>query len=96
MIIFLAESRLPIAVEPNMPKLNIKKSETVHTKYLGPTNNRGSRIKGTMIGGKTITVPYTYEGNALDNHAALAAKLLGTTKLACTDDGKSGYLWSKR
>lgn len=34
----------------------------IHTKYLGPTNTRGSRIKAYTCGhrGVTITVPYNH------------------------------------
>jgi hypothetical protein len=77
-------------------KVNIKPSESVHTQYMGPTNTRGARIKGTLIGGKSVTVPYSYELSATDNHANVAAALLKSKNLACTDDRKRGYLWSKR
>ena len=77
-------------------KVNIKPSEAVHTQYMGPTNTHGSRIKGTLIGGKSVTVPYDYALSATDNHAKVASALLKTKNLACTDDRKAGYLWSKR
>jgi hypothetical protein len=52
--------------------------QAITTKYLGPTNSRGSRIKATAAAGP-ITIPYDYAGNADSRHAkaakALALKL---------------------
>jgi len=54
--------------------------QTITTKYLGPTNHKGSRFKATHTGGFTsVTLPYDYELEAEENHRiaarALAAKL---------------------
>ncbi len=50
----------------------------ITTKYLGPTNHRGSRIKANSQAG-SITLPRDYSLNVSDNHAkaarALAEKL---------------------
>ena len=52
--------------------------QAIHTKYIGPTNTRGSRIKATCDAG-SVTIPYPYElsGQACHRAAAeaLAAKL---------------------
>ena len=52
--------------------------QAITTKYLGPTNHRGSRVKATCDAG-SLTVPWDYALNVEDNHAAavnaLAAKL---------------------
>lgn len=53
----------------------------ITTKFIGPTNSKGSRIKATCQAG-SITVPYTYETSIDGQHhkAALAlAEKLGWT-----------------
>lgn len=51
--------------------------QAIETRYLGPTNTRGGRIKASAYAG-SITVPYDHELNADQNHyraaMALAAK----------------------
>jgi hypothetical protein len=48
----------------------------IRTKYLGPTNNRGSRVKvideGYSDRPRTIAVPWDYALNPDENHAAAA------------------------
>ena len=46
----------------------------ITTRYLGPTNSRGSRIKVTA-GDKSMTVPYDYALDAVPNHEAAACAL---------------------
>jgi hypothetical protein len=48
--------------------------QAIVTKYYGPTNFRGSRIKATAAAA-SIIMPYRHELNIEDNHAA-AAELL--------------------
>jgi len=48
----------------------------VLTKYLGPTNSRGSRVKATSGSGKTATVSWDSELDAHHNHAAAATSLV--------------------
>lgn len=53
--------------------------QAIQTKYLGPTNTRGSRIKATCAAG-SLTIPYPHEldqGQSAHRKAAeaLAAKL---------------------
>ena len=51
-------------------------SQSIVTKYLGPTNSRGARIKATIASGaKSYTMPYQYELNSEDNHTAAAREL---------------------
>lgn len=51
-------------------------SQSIVTKYLGPTNHRGARIKATIASGaKAYTMPYNYELDTDDNHAAAAHEL---------------------
>lgn len=55
--------------------------QSITTKYLGPTNHRGSRIKArTYTGRCSVTVQWEYGISASENHAAAAkalADLLG-------------------
>lgn len=48
--------------------------KAIQTKYLGATNQRGSRIKACTEGGNTITIPYPHElsGDAVHRLAAQA------------------------
>ena len=48
--------------------------QAITTKYLGPTNVRGSRIKATAAA-KSITVDYDDALNSADNHACAALNL---------------------
>jgi hypothetical protein len=48
--------------------------QAIVTKYLGPTNYRGSRIKAKAFAG-TVTVPYDCSKSAEDNHAKAAKAL---------------------
>ncbi len=52
--------------------------QAIETKYLSPTNNRGSRIKAKAWGG-SVTIPYPHECSTEDAHRkaamALVAKL---------------------
>lgn len=50
----------------------------ITTKYLGPTNHRGSRVKATCEAG-SVTVEWDHALNSSGNHAAAASALL--TKL---------------
>jgi len=52
--------------------------QAIVTKYIGPTNYRGSRVKASCQAG-TITLPWSYELGVNENHdkaaMALAFKL---------------------
>jgi len=50
--------------------------QTITTKYLGPTNHRGSRYKATHTGNYTsVTLSADYSLNAENNHTAAALAL---------------------
>ncbi len=50
--------------------------KAITTKYLGPTNYRGSRIKATAEGVKALTLPYPHEfGPGVEAHAPAAIAL---------------------
>ncbi len=57
--------------------------QAIVTKYFGPTNSRGSRIKATCAA-KTIIVAYDYSLNPENNHIAVANAL--AIKLEWTSD----------
>lgn len=69
--------------------------QAVTTKYLGPTNHRGSRIKATAQAG-SITIAWDDGLNVRDNHERAACAFLekmewtGTWIGGATVDG-SGY-----
>lgn len=69
----------------------------VETKYLGPTNTRGSRIKATALSGrgKSVIVPYDHALSTTENHERLAAHVLGTNKLSVAER-KSGFIFTQR
>lgn len=48
--------------------------KAIRTKYMGPTNTRGSKIKASDEAGNSITIPYPYElsGEAVYAKAAIA------------------------
>ena len=45
------------------------REETVTTKYVGPTDTRGSRIVSSYLG-HTMTIPFPYEASNAHRHAA--------------------------
>lgn len=49
--------------------------QAITTRYLGPTNTRGARVKATCEAG-THTVPYDPALSAFENHAAAARALV--------------------
>lgn len=55
---------------------------SIQTKFLGPTNYRGDRIKATSMqafsDGKkpSVTIPYDYGSTAEENHRDAAERLL--------------------
>lgn len=67
--------------------------QSITTKFIGPSNTRGSRIKATTAGGSTLTIPYCHEsGHGSHSKAAIAlARKLGWTGTlveGCTKDGR--------
>lgn len=49
--------------------------QTIQTKYLGPTNTRGSRIKATCWL-TSFTIPWDYSANVEENHTAAIEALV--------------------
>lgn len=48
----------------------------IHTKYLGPTNARGSRIKAYSGDGRSVTIAYPYALSGVDVHHLAAVKFI--------------------
>jgi adenosylmethionine-8-amino-7-oxononanoate aminotransferase len=50
--------------------------QSIHTKFLGPTNTRGSRIRAIASGGAgSVSVSYDHALNSEQNHDEAAKKL---------------------
>lgn len=47
----------------------------IRTRYLGPTNTKGARIRATN-GVRSVTIPYPYELDTEDAHMKAADKLI--------------------
>ena len=66
--------------------------EAIYTKYLGPTDTRGSRVRATTASGgkdETLTRSWDSAGESTDNHVAAAREL--ATKLGWKGDWVHGY-----
>ena len=50
-------------------------NQSIETRYVGPTNHRGSRIIATTPGGHKVTHAWNYEFNIEANHYAAAEAL---------------------
>lgn len=50
-------------------------TQAIETKYLGPTNSRGGRIKA-IAWADSVTISYNHELNHAENHRAAADALL--------------------
>jgi hypothetical protein len=72
---------------------------TIKTKYLGPTNTRGSRIRATSPGYKPVTVGYDHSMDYKDNCRKAAEMFLIRNAVNWTldnepiDDGISTHLF---
>ena len=71
----------------------------IHTKYISPTNTRGSRIKAFTETGFTVTIPYDYSLNHEKVHFKAVKALVQKHKLDWDLDGmtyggvKNGYVF---
>lgn len=74
----------------------------VLTKYLGPTNTKGSRIKAFKVADPKsyVIIPYPYECGGHDERHKVAAQELATkfnmTIVSCVDFVYSGYYFEAR
>jgi hypothetical protein len=70
--------------------------KAIETHYVGPTNNRGSRIVASDMDVNRVTVEYRSELNSDQNHQAAALALLAKLRWAGTYYGghtKKGMAW---
>jgi len=82
---------------PEVLTVKITTRRCVETKYLGPTNSHGARIKGTNVTSKkTLTMNWNHELDALDNHAQVAARLLESNDLIDSSVDNGGWMWMSR
>jgi hypothetical protein len=63
--------------------------QAIQTKYMGPTNTKGSRIKATCAAG-SVTIDYPHELTGMDCHAAAAKALV--YKMGWNDPQYGGLL----
>jgi len=70
----------------------------IRTKYLGPTDFKGSRVKATTSNGRSTIVSWDDALNPEANHtraALVLAKRVGWTgAMIAADDGASGYIYA--
>jgi hypothetical protein len=70
--------------------------DCIVTKYLGPTNTKGSRIKATGFG-LTVIKPYRHVFSGVDCHLEVAldlAKKAGLTGTLVVGEIKGGYAFT--
>lgn len=68
----------------------------IKTRYLCPTNHKGSRIKATASNGESLTIPYDYAINEEAVHAKAALELaarLGWSAEYAAGAGDDGYVF---
>lgn len=68
----------------------------IETKYLGPTNFRGSRIKAYTVNGQSLTVSYDNALNSDEMHRSAAEALRdenGWTGELIAGSTKTGYVF---
>lgn len=59
----------------NAPAVETIAAGIIVTRYLAPTNHRGSRIKATSASGRSATLAWSHELSVRENHAAVAGLL---------------------
>lgn len=68
--------------------------QAISTKYIGPTNTRGSRVKATSASGHTLTLAWADELDVDANHRYAAGELATKLQWAGTWHGgatEAGY-----
>jgi hypothetical protein len=64
------------------------------TKYFGPTETRGSRVKATHVTTrKSVTLPWDHALDSHDNHATAAAAVLGREPEFSSSIDGGGYVF---
>ena len=69
--------------------------QTITTKFIGPSNTRGARVKATTASGKSLTVPYDHAiGDESHSVAALTlARKLGWSGSLVGGDTRVGKVF---
>ena len=65
--------------------------KAIQTRYLGPTNTQGSRIKAWADGWGSATIGYPHEYNTERAHYAAAMALIDKNKARCDKEGSKFY-----
>lgn len=71
--------------------------QTIETRYIGPTNTRGSRIKAKASGGESVTIPLDYGMTTYHAHAKAADALrvkLGWDAMFMAEAKGTGYVFA--
>lgn len=63
--------------------------QAIRTRFYGPTNHRGARIRATSAGGTSVTIDHDDALSSEDNHRAAVEKL--ATKLGWRNDYVPGF-----
>lgn len=78
-------------------KVDVIATPACETKFLGPTDTRGARVKATHFNTRrTITRAWDYALDPNPNHAIVAAELLGSNDLLCCSVDGGGWVWMVR
>lgn len=65
------------------------------TRYFGPTDHKGSRVKATHVNTRASkTVPWDHALDAHENHARAAALLLGSMPTFYSSVDGGGYIFA--
>ena len=67
--------------------------QAIETKYIGPTNTKGGRIKAECWGG-SVTISYPHELDTDKAHAAAAQALIDKMSALATKYGGSRTIWN--
>jgi len=74
----------------------------IYTKYLGPTNTKGARIKAYTLSGHSCTIAYPYELSSAACHFEAVKALVEKNKLdwvisdMCHGNAPNGYVFCFR
>lgn len=68
--------------------------QAIETRYLGPTNTKGGRIKASCWGG-SATISYPHEMNSDEAHRAAAQALIDKMITLANRHGGSRSIWSE-
>lgn len=74
----------------------IKTVRMCETKYLGPTDHRGARVRAKhLTTGRTVTLAWDHALDAFDNHCAAAVSLFGRLPEFSTSVDGGGFIFGE-